>query len=402
MVRIISKAATKQVGQFLRLLRLEQHWTQAHVAEKLGVNLVTVRRWELGLREPSEKSLDDLAGIYDIDADSLMSPIGGKMIDKANPSPGELDLVGEPPAARPDLLPALVDVDAAKLAWSNYLALKAAVLTDEDYLWSATWDEPWASGNRSGTNTRRQICPTKAAAVALAKEKSGRAEGKIVKSGCLKLGRFFELELPERERSGPASILEVGEWIVQTETGPGYAIVSWLDKQLETVKASVQLTVQDRAGHRQTANGGSHQNEGKSDFAVAEMAWTRALCRAIIGLVGMGDKIDADEDPVDTKTGEILTPPGQSANFIESTGNKTPATPATPAAEPAPEPADPTTLDELKKYVADNNRSWEAFEDAVNVQGDDMLGFTPFARVFDRLMADGTLPAIKPPQKPRE
>jgi len=353
------------------------------------------------------------------------------MIDNSNPSAAELDLVGEPPAARPDLLPALVDVDAAKLAWDNYLALKAAVLTDDDYLWAATWGEPWGSGNRTGTNTRRQICPTKAAAVALAKEKNGRAEGKIVKSGCLKLGRFFELELPERERSGPASILEVAEWIVQTETGPGYAIVSWLDKKLETVKASVQLTVQDRAGHRQTANGGSHQNEGKSDFAVAETAWTRALCRAIIGLVGMGDTIDADEDtPVDTSTGEILIPPGHSANFIESTGNKTPQTPQTPAADEqnprsnlasnagvagvsgvlsgppinidVPAPADPTTLDELKKYVADNNRSWEAFEDAVNVQGDDMLGFTPFARVFDRLMADGTLPAIKQPRKSPE
>lgn len=75
MVRVISKAASKQIGQFLRLLRLEQHWTQTHVAEMLGVNSVTVRRWELGLREPSEKSLDDLAGIYDIDADSLMSPM---------------------------------------------------------------------------------------------------------------------------------------------------------------------------------------------------------------------------------------------------------------------------------------------------------------------------------------
>ncbi len=75
MVRVISKAASKQVGQLLRALRIEQHWTQAQVAERLGVTSVTVRRWELGLREPSKKSLDDLAAIYDLDADRLMSPM---------------------------------------------------------------------------------------------------------------------------------------------------------------------------------------------------------------------------------------------------------------------------------------------------------------------------------------
>ena len=75
MVRVISKAASKQIGQLLRALRIEQHWTQAHVAERLGVTSVTVRRWELGLREPSKKSLDNLAAIYDLDADRLMSPM---------------------------------------------------------------------------------------------------------------------------------------------------------------------------------------------------------------------------------------------------------------------------------------------------------------------------------------
>ena len=75
MVRIISKAASKQIGRLLKLLRIEQHWTQAQVAERLGVTSVTVRRWELGLREPSKKSLDDLAAIYDLDADRLMSPM---------------------------------------------------------------------------------------------------------------------------------------------------------------------------------------------------------------------------------------------------------------------------------------------------------------------------------------
>ena len=61
------------------MLRLEHHWTQAQVAKELGVDPVTVRRWELGLREPSENNLFALASIYGVDFDrflnSMLAPI---------------------------------------------------------------------------------------------------------------------------------------------------------------------------------------------------------------------------------------------------------------------------------------------------------------------------------------
>ena len=75
MARIISREALRQAGRLLRLLRLENRWTQAQVASRIGVDPVTVRRWELGLREPSEKFLNALAAIYELGVNDLLKSL---------------------------------------------------------------------------------------------------------------------------------------------------------------------------------------------------------------------------------------------------------------------------------------------------------------------------------------
>ncbi len=71
--RTATKQAARRLGTYLRRLRSGQGWTQSQVAEKVEVDAVTIRRWELGMFSPSLKNSERLAGLYGVGVDDLMS-----------------------------------------------------------------------------------------------------------------------------------------------------------------------------------------------------------------------------------------------------------------------------------------------------------------------------------------
>lgn len=79
MNRVVAKTATKnaskRLGTHLRALRTERTWTQRLVANEVGVDSVTLRRWELGMFSPSLENLERLAAIFEVDLDSLMQVV---------------------------------------------------------------------------------------------------------------------------------------------------------------------------------------------------------------------------------------------------------------------------------------------------------------------------------------
>ena len=71
--RTATKQAARRLGTYLRHLRTGQGWTQSQVAEKVEVDAVTIRRWELGMFSPSMKNTERLASIYGVGVDDLRS-----------------------------------------------------------------------------------------------------------------------------------------------------------------------------------------------------------------------------------------------------------------------------------------------------------------------------------------
>ena len=57
---------TSALGRRVRARRTARGLTQAYVAEAVGVDPVTVRRWELGLRMPTRSNLARLAQLFGI------------------------------------------------------------------------------------------------------------------------------------------------------------------------------------------------------------------------------------------------------------------------------------------------------------------------------------------------
>ena len=57
---------TKKIGAFLKQCRKEKNLTQEQLAEKFGVSVRTVSRWETGSNMPDLSILVELADYYDI------------------------------------------------------------------------------------------------------------------------------------------------------------------------------------------------------------------------------------------------------------------------------------------------------------------------------------------------
>lgn len=55
----------------LKVLRIEKHYYQKDVAEKLGVPLSTYANWEQGRTEPSIEDIYKLLDVFEIDANEL-------------------------------------------------------------------------------------------------------------------------------------------------------------------------------------------------------------------------------------------------------------------------------------------------------------------------------------------
>ena len=77
MNRVVSTAArlqaAKRLGSFLRELRQGKGWTQRQAAESVGVDSVTIRRWELGTFSPSQDNMDRLSRSYDVSTEDFLN-----------------------------------------------------------------------------------------------------------------------------------------------------------------------------------------------------------------------------------------------------------------------------------------------------------------------------------------
>jgi transcriptional regulator with XRE-family HTH domain len=54
-------------GQRIRAARDSKGWTQATLADKVGVHRVTVAQWERGAKQPEKRSLVALSAILGVD-----------------------------------------------------------------------------------------------------------------------------------------------------------------------------------------------------------------------------------------------------------------------------------------------------------------------------------------------
>ncbi len=69
---IATRQAAKQLGAHLRALRRQQRWTQSYAGEVIGVDPVTVRRWELGTFSPAGVNLERVAAAYGVQVTDLL------------------------------------------------------------------------------------------------------------------------------------------------------------------------------------------------------------------------------------------------------------------------------------------------------------------------------------------
>lgn len=71
----------------IKIKRNELKMTQSALAEKLGVDIMTVSRWERGRQEPSIETLKKLAVLFDCSIDYLVNPM--KPLPHVSPEQGE-------------------------------------------------------------------------------------------------------------------------------------------------------------------------------------------------------------------------------------------------------------------------------------------------------------------------
>lgn len=216
------------------------------------------------------------------------------------------------PPARPQavaVLPEapLISAAGAKQQWEEYQELKDAVLGEEDFLWFAEWEE-WEADKQTG-KTRKKVkrasFGAKAEAQREALKRHGQVSGRMVKSACRKMAKFFGIEIPAQGQGQSSRHLE-GNYIVSVERGDRYTYTEWLDaKSLRTIKASTTVFIISPSGRTWMGKGGSHESEGfAEDFAIGQTAFTRAVNRAILDLVGWGEETVEETRVSESRPGE--------------------------------------------------------------------------------------------------
>ena len=66
------KRVAERLGAYLRPLRQQKGWTQSLAGQAVGVDAVTIRRWELGLFSPSSNRIGQVAEAYGVDVSELI------------------------------------------------------------------------------------------------------------------------------------------------------------------------------------------------------------------------------------------------------------------------------------------------------------------------------------------
>ena len=77
------KRAAERLGSCLRSLRQKKGWTQSLAGEAVGVDAVTIRRWELGLFSPSSNRIGRVAEAYGVDVSILIDAAEAAGLDES-------------------------------------------------------------------------------------------------------------------------------------------------------------------------------------------------------------------------------------------------------------------------------------------------------------------------------
>lgn len=98
-----------EFSQIVKSLRLERGWSQQEVADRAGLNKMTISQYENGKRKPSFEVIEALAEIFHVDmnyllgyTDKIEKPAGDETDPAANKflavTLAEIDLPGSCPA----------------------------------------------------------------------------------------------------------------------------------------------------------------------------------------------------------------------------------------------------------------------------------------------------------------
>lgn len=68
-----------QLAENIKRLRKEKGWSQAELAEKVGVHLTHINRIETGKYNPSLETVIELAGIFEVPLDYLVHSTDGSL-----------------------------------------------------------------------------------------------------------------------------------------------------------------------------------------------------------------------------------------------------------------------------------------------------------------------------------
>ena len=63
-------------SQIVKQLRQERGWSQQEVADRVGLNKMTISQYENGKRKPSFEMIEALAEVFHVDLNYLLSPRG--------------------------------------------------------------------------------------------------------------------------------------------------------------------------------------------------------------------------------------------------------------------------------------------------------------------------------------
>lgn len=100
------KRIAERLGSYLRSLRQRKGWTQSLAGEALGVNKMTIRRWEQGLFSPSSERVERVAEAYGVDVSALIEAAEAEEQDESTsvlPIKGYLEAGTTPDSQTDDL-----------------------------------------------------------------------------------------------------------------------------------------------------------------------------------------------------------------------------------------------------------------------------------------------------------
>ncbi len=237
----------------------------------------------------------------------------------------------------------LITAQKAREQWDEYQQLKTAILQDDDYLFFLEWDETYTDKRgMSRARVRRRAYSSRADCEAAARKRRGsRIRARLIKSACRKMAKFFGLQIPSLGQ-GHTERLQEGEFIVSIERGDHYTHTEWLHAgTLQTVKASTTVFIVSSSGRQWMGRGGAHQSEGfAEDFAIGQTAFTRAVNRAVLDLVGWGEETGEELRTTEELPGDDSKGPYPEADQGEMPTEDIPfEEPPPPALRDAPPPA---------------------------------------------------------------